>query len=94
MSCPFCVSPPQPEIITRSREGVYVPYPYPTPLPYKQPIITATTEEILKLRSGINCYDKEALRRAKGVYHWANIPSGDQIARDFHKHYPKISGGK
>ena len=94
MSCPFCARPPEPELVIRSQNGVYVPYPYPSPLPYENPVISGTTEEILKLRSGILCYEADAIRRAKGIYHWANVPSGQQIDSDFQKHYPQIHGQK
>lgn len=95
MTCPFChhsLNPVQETIVTRSQHGRYVPYPYP-PHPYGDPpIITGTTEEILKLRSGVIACEEEERRRAKGIYHWANVPSGSEISRDFKRNFPNVVG--
>ncbi|KAK8835595.1 hypothetical protein M9Y10_042481 [Tritrichomonas musculus] len=98
MTCPFCHhsfnTPVQETIVTRSQNGRYVPYPYP-PHPYGEPpIITGTTEEILKLRSGVIAYEEEERRRAKGIYHWANVPSGSEISRDFQRNFPNVVGDR
>lgn len=95
MTCPFChhsLNPVQDTIVTRSQNGRYVPYPYP-PHPYGDPpIISGTTEEILKLRSGVIACEEEERRRAKGIYHWANVPSGQEISRDFKRNFPNVVG--
>lgn len=94
MSCPFChrsLEPTQSGIVTRSQNGQYVPYPYPNT--YGEPaIITGTTEEILKLRSGVIKYNQEQTRHAKGIYHWSNVPAGSEITSQFNKNFPFISG--
>ncbi|OHS99720.1 hypothetical protein TRFO_33796 [Tritrichomonas foetus] len=93
MSCPFCARPPESDVLTHSVNGNYVPYPYPS-LAYEEPIVSGTTDEILRLRGSINNYNNEVTRRAKGIYHWSNVPSGEQIQRDFLNHYPIIAGKK
>lgn len=62
-------------------------------LSYEPPLLNATTEVILDLRRQIKQCDHAASQKAKGIYHWSNQPSGDQISAELSRKYPCLGHG-
>ena len=80
MSCSFCSS------------GIGYSRTNPQPPTYQSPIIDGTTEVILDLRRQCKGCDEIMARKAKGRYHWQNIPSGADFQREFDRKYPSLAG--
>ncbi|OHT05091.1 hypothetical protein TRFO_06101 [Tritrichomonas foetus] len=55
---------------------------------YQPALLSGTTEQILELRRKIHGCDSCAAAKTRGRYHWSNIPSGNDIAREFNRKYP------
>ena len=81
MVCPFC---------SKSCSSVGTGNPN---CPYGgEPLLDATTEVILDLRRKCIDCDEAAARKAKGIYHWSNVPSGQSISDELAKKYPCFGG--
>lgn len=62
-------------------------------LSYEPPLLNATTEVILDLRKQIKQCEHAKAQKAKGIYHWSNQPSGDQISAELASKYPCLGSG-